>query len=75
VPALGHPAAGELDAALVEGGLELQEEDGLLDVEDLGHERFTVAGMAPWIDWVRRPQAVAETGLAYAADPDDVKRS
>jgi hypothetical protein len=75
VPALGHPAAGELDAALVEGGLELQEEDGLLDVEDLGHERFTVAGMEPWIDWVRRLQAVAETGLAYAADPYDVKRS
>ena len=74
VPALRHPAARELDRALVERRLELQEEDGLLDVEDLGHEPSTVAGMEPWIDWVRRLQAVSETGLAYASDPYDVKR-
>lgn len=30
--------------------------------------------MEPWIDWVRRLQAVSETGLAYASDPYDVKR-
>jgi len=30
--------------------------------------------MEPWIDWVRRLQAVSETGLAYATDPYDVKR-
>ena len=74
VPALRHLAARELDRALVERRLELQEEDGLLDVEDLGHEPSTVAGMEPWIDWVRRLQAIAETGLEYASDPYDVKR-
>ena len=30
--------------------------------------------MEPWIDWVRRLQGVAETGLEYASDPYDVKR-
>src|SRR3954452_15949139 len=30
--------------------------------------------MEPWIDWVRRLQHVAETGLAYATDPYDIKR-
>jgi ADP-ribose pyrophosphatase YjhB (NUDIX family) len=30
--------------------------------------------MEPWIDWVRRLQAVAHTGLAYATDPHDVAR-
>jgi ADP-ribose pyrophosphatase YjhB (NUDIX family) len=30
--------------------------------------------MEPWIDWVRRLQAVSETGLEYATDPYDVKR-
>jgi ADP-ribose pyrophosphatase YjhB (NUDIX family) len=74
VPALRHPAPRELHGALVERRLELQEEDGLLDVEDLRHERSTVAGMEPWIDWVRRLQAVSEAGLEYATDPYDLKR-
>ena len=30
--------------------------------------------MEPWIDWVRRLQAVSETGLAYATNELDVKR-
>ena len=30
--------------------------------------------MEPWIEWVRRLQAVAHTGLAYATDHHDVKR-
>jgi hypothetical protein len=30
--------------------------------------------MEPWIDWVRRLQAVSETGLEYASDSHDVKR-
>ena len=30
--------------------------------------------MEPWIDWVRRLQAVSETGLAYATDAYDIKR-
>jgi ADP-ribose pyrophosphatase YjhB (NUDIX family) len=30
--------------------------------------------MEPWIDWVRRLQAVSETGLAYATDHHDVAR-
>ena len=74
VPALRHPAARELDGALVERRLQLEEQDRLLDVQDLGHEPSTVAGMEPWIDWVRRLQAVSETGLAYATDHHDVKR-
>jgi ADP-ribose pyrophosphatase YjhB (NUDIX family) len=28
----------------------------------------------PWLDWVRRLQHVAETGLTYATDPYDVAR-
>ena len=43
VPALGQPAARELDVALVERRLDLQEEDGLLDVQHLRHDRPTVA--------------------------------
>ena len=30
--------------------------------------------MEPWIDWVRRLQAVSETGLAYATDHHDIAR-
>jgi ADP-ribose pyrophosphatase YjhB (NUDIX family) len=30
--------------------------------------------MEPWIDWVRRLQAVAHTGLAYATDHHDIER-
>ena len=44
VPALGHPAAGELHVALVERRLELQQEQVLLDVEDRrGHDPTTLA--------------------------------
>jgi len=38
VPALGQPAPRELDGAHVEGRVQLQQEKGLLDVEDLGHD-------------------------------------
>src|SRR5215218_2917741 len=37
MPLLREPAPGELDLALVERRLDLQEEDGLLDVDDLWH--------------------------------------
>jgi ADP-ribose pyrophosphatase YjhB (NUDIX family) len=31
--------------------------------------------MAPqWLDWVKRLQAIAQTGLTYAADPYDIER-
>jgi ADP-ribose pyrophosphatase YjhB (NUDIX family) len=30
--------------------------------------------MEPWIEWVRRLQAVSETGLAYATDHHDIAR-
>ena len=40
MPALGHAPARELHVALVERRLELQEQDGLLDVEDLRHDRL-----------------------------------
>ena len=38
MPALRHPAARELDVALVERRLDLQEQDGLLDVQHLRHD-------------------------------------
>ena len=38
MPALRHLAARELDRALVEGRLELQQQNGLLDVEDGWHD-------------------------------------
>jgi len=39
VPALGHAPPRELHVALVEGGLQLQQEQVLLDVEDrYGHD-------------------------------------
>ena len=37
MPALGELAAGELDVSLVERRIDLQQEDGLLDVDDLWH--------------------------------------
>ena len=43
VPALGHPPARELHRPLVEGRLELQQQDRLLDVEDRRHDRLRVA--------------------------------
>jgi len=39
VPALGHPPARELHVALIEGRLELQQEQGSFDVEDARHRR------------------------------------
>ena len=43
VPALGHPPAGQLDGALIERRLELQQEEGLFDVEDASHDPVTLA--------------------------------
>jgi hypothetical protein len=28
----------------------------------------------PWLDWAQRLQAIAQTGLTYAADPYDIER-
>jgi hypothetical protein len=42
MPALRHPPAGELDVALVERRLQLQEEHGLFDVQHLRHDPHTV---------------------------------
>jgi hypothetical protein len=47
VPDLGQPAARELNVALVEGRLDLQEEERLLDVEHCGHEHPTIAPSGP----------------------------
>jgi hypothetical protein len=38
MPALGHPPARELDRALIERRFELQQEQGLLNVEDARHD-------------------------------------
>jgi hypothetical protein len=43
VPALGLAPACELDVALVERWLDLQEENGLFDVQHLRHDRETLA--------------------------------
>ena len=43
MPALCHPPARELDGALIERRLELQEEQRLLNVEDSSHDLFTLA--------------------------------
>jgi hypothetical protein len=43
VPDLGQPTARQLDVALVERRLELQEEERLLDLEHCGHEHPTIA--------------------------------
>ena len=44
VPTLGHPAAGELDIALVKRRDELKEEEVLLDVQNgYGHDPTTLA--------------------------------
>ncbi len=38
MPALGHPPPRHLHGALVEGRLELEKQEGLLDIQDRGHE-------------------------------------
>ena len=43
MPDLGQPAARELDVALVERRLDLQQEERLLDLEHCGHEHPTIA--------------------------------
>jgi hypothetical protein len=43
VPDLGQPPAGELHVALVERRVDLQEQQGLLDVQHSGHEPPTIA--------------------------------
>ena len=43
MPPLGLPAPRELDVALVERRVDLQEEHGLFDVQHLRHDRLTVA--------------------------------
>ncbi len=45
MPALCHPPARELDAALIKRRLELQQEHCLFDVEDPWHDSLTVATM------------------------------
>ena len=37
MPALGEPAAGELDVALVKRRLQLQQEERLFEIKNLGH--------------------------------------
>jgi hypothetical protein len=38
VPALGHPAPGQLHRALVERGLELEQQQRSFDVQDARHD-------------------------------------
>jgi ADP-ribose pyrophosphatase YjhB (NUDIX family) len=41
----------------------------------LAHRRAIISGVgAEWLDWVRRLQAIAQSGLTYAMDPYDVER-
>jgi hypothetical protein len=39
VPALGHPASRELHLALVERGLQLEEQERLFEIKDAWHAR------------------------------------
>src|SRR5438270_4108412 len=48
VPALGHPPARELNRALVERWFELQQEEGLLNVEDARHDLQKLAARPSW---------------------------
>ena len=57
VPDLGELAARELDVALVERRIDLQEEHGLFDVQHLRHDPHTV------------PSAAGHSGVAGAATP------
>ena len=64
MPALGHPAARQLDRALIEGRLELQQEQGGFDVEDARHDPMNVSGgsarlLGPAGRCVARPQLTA----------------
>jgi len=43
MPALGHPPPRELNRALIEGRLELQQQEGLFDVENACHDPVTLA--------------------------------
>jgi hypothetical protein len=52
VPALGHPPSRELDIALVERRLELQQEHALFEIEDLGHEQITLAKGSGCVDQI-----------------------
>src|SRR5262249_53115980 len=47
MPCLGHPAPRQLHGALIERGLELQQEQRLLYVEDPSHAVSTLATPAP----------------------------
>ena len=47
MPDLGQPPARELDVALVERRIDLQQEDRLFDIQHLCHDLFTVAGVGP----------------------------
>lgn len=37
-------------------------------------ERSLRPGEPPWLEWVRRLQAIAQTGLTYSRDPFDLER-
>ncbi len=43
VPALGHLTPSQLNRALIEGRLQLQQEQRLFDVQDPRHDSFTLA--------------------------------
>jgi hypothetical protein len=49
VPLLGHPPPGQLNLALVERRFKLEEQEGLLEVEDVRHFAITLArrGLRP----------------------------
>ena len=62
VPDLREPAAGELDVALVERRIDLQEEHGLFDVQHLRHDPHTVPSREPGLP-ARRPLQPRRAGI------------
>lgn len=47
MPPLGHAATGELNVALVEGRVELEQEKRLFEIEETSHDQLTLAASGP----------------------------
>lgn len=48
MPPLGHPAACELNRALVKWGLKFEQQEGLFDVKNARHDPITLAMPPPY---------------------------
>ena len=57
---------------------EYRKEPGQLTIRMRSHSASRIANMrdvdSAWLEWTRRLQAIAQSGLTYAKDPYDVER-